>query len=99
MSDTAYPILSDKDPDDKKFYYIDPANMIPGVSLTGAEVVLKAPSDITATASVVSTTSGPVAQITTTGGTVDTDYAITVRLTFSDTQTRDRTVTIPCRAK
>ena len=94
------PILSSKDPDEDKLYAVNAADMLPvnptPATLTGCSVAGIVPSGLTTTGAGVVGTYGVVM---THEGSVNVDYAVTVRLTFSDSQTRDRTIIIPCRSR
>jgi hypothetical protein len=90
--------LDPKDPDNPTDYGITAADLLPsGVTLSGAAVVgTSDPAGLTVAAPNVAS---PLASFRTTGGTAGTDYRVTIRLTFSDGQSRDRTVVIPVRGR
>lgn len=90
--------LDPKDPDNAVDYAISAEDLLPtSVTLSSAAVVgASDPSGLTVASPTVAT---PIATFRTTGGTADVDYRVTIRLTFSDGQTRDRTVIIPVRSR
>jgi hypothetical protein len=91
--------LEPKDPDNIKTYAINLVDKLPkkptAVTLAGAVAVGSSnPAGLTIGAVA---TSGTYITISTSGGTLEVDYEVTVRATYSDGQTRDITITIPCR--
>lgn len=92
------PVRPAKDPDTDEDIGIDFRDRLPtGVTLSSAAIVSITPSgELTAGGP---TTASPVATARFTGGVAGTDYAVTWRLTLSDGQTKDVTITVPVRER
>jgi len=90
--------LEPKDPDNPTDYGISAADLLPA-SVTLDSAALVGLSDPTGLTVASPTVAGSVASFRTTGGTAGTEYRVTIKLTFSDGQARDRTVIIPVRER
>lgn len=92
------PVQSPKDPNTDEDYGVNWADRLPsGVTVSSATVKTITPNgELTAGSPTVSS---PTVTARFTGGTAGTDYAVTFRLTLSDAQTKEVTITIPVRER
>lgn len=95
-------VLEPKDPDNTARLGVDYTDLLPdSVTLASAQVVAISPAGLSAGGAlpVTATVSGARASALFSGGTVDVDYRVTFRATYSDGQTRDVSITIPVRER